>query len=71
LPADLTSKLKMSRVRLYISAQNFFLLTKYPHGDPEVTPTNGNESSNVFSQGIIWHGYPKPTVYMGGIQISL
>lgn len=71
LPADLTSKLKMSRVRLYISAQNFFLLTKYPHGDPEATPTNGNPSSNVFSQGIIWHGYPKPTIYMGGIQISL
>jgi TonB-dependent starch-binding outer membrane protein SusC len=71
LPADLTSKLKMSRVRLYISAQNFFLLTKYPHGDPEATPTNGNEASNVFSQGILWHGYPRPTIYMGGIQISL
>jgi TonB-dependent starch-binding outer membrane protein SusC len=71
LPADLTSKLKMSRVRLYISAQNFFLSTKYPHGDPEVTPARGGESSNVFSQGIIWHGYPKPTIYMGGVQISL
>ncbi len=71
LPADLTSKLKMNRVRLYLSAQNFFLQSKYPHGDPEATPTNGNESSNVFSQGIIWHGYPKPTIYMGGVQITL
>ena len=70
VPADLTSRLKMSKIRLYISAQNFFLLTKYPHGDPEATPTNGDAGSNVFSQGIIWHGYPKPTIYMGGIQVS-
>ncbi|WP_373330661.1 SusC/RagA family TonB-linked outer membrane protein [Salmonirosea aquatica] len=70
VPADLTSKLKMSKIRLYVSAQNFFLLTKYPHGDPEVTPTNGDAASNVFSQGIIWHGYPKPTIYMGGIQVA-
>ncbi|GAB2782475.1 TonB-dependent receptor [Rhabdobacter roseus] len=69
-PSDLTSKMRLSKLRLYLSAQNFFLLTKYPHGDPEVTPTNGNEASNVFSQGMIWHGYPKPTIYMGGLQIA-
>ncbi|MCF0057616.1 TonB-dependent receptor [Dyadobacter sp. CY356] len=69
-PSALTSKLKMSKLRLYVSAQNFFLLTKYPHGDPEVTPTNGDQNSNVFSQGMIWHGYPKPTTYMAGLQIA-
>jgi len=57
-------------LRVYVSAQNFFLLTKYPHGDPEVTPTNGDQNSNVFSQGMIWHGYPKPTTYMAGLQIA-
>ena len=70
VPAALADRLRMGKIRLYVSAQNFFLLTKYPHGDPEVTPTNGNEGSNVFSQGIIWHGYPKPTIYMGGIQVA-
>ncbi|UBM58435.1 TonB-dependent receptor [Marinilongibacter aquaticus] len=69
-PSDITSKMKLDRLRIYLSTQNFFLLTKYPHGDPEVTPTNGNASSNVFSQGMIWHGYPKPTTYMGGIQVT-
>lgn len=71
VPTSVTERLKLDRMRLYLSTQNFFLLTKYPHGDPEVTPTNGNESSNVFSQGMIWHGYPKPTIYMGGIQVTI
>lgn len=71
VPSELVNKIKAKRMRLYVSAQNFFLLTKYPHGDPEVTPTNGNEASNVFSQGMIWHGYPKPTTYMAGVQITL
>ncbi|WP_247235749.1 TonB-dependent receptor [Telluribacter sp. SYSU D00476] len=71
VPSELTSRMRLSRLRVYLSAQNFFLLTKYPHGDPEATPTNGDAASNVFSQGILWHGYPKPTIYMGGIQLTL
>jgi hypothetical protein len=70
IPSEVISKLKLSKLRVYVSAQNFFLLTKYPHGDPEVTPTNGDQNSNVFSQGMIWHGYPKPTTYMAGLQIA-
>ena len=70
-PSEMVSKIKLSKLRLYVSAQNFFLLTKYPHGDPEVTPTNGDQNSNVFSQGMIWHGYPKPTTYTFGLQIAL
>jgi TonB-linked SusC/RagA family outer membrane protein len=69
-PSEMINKIKLSKLRLYVSAQNFFLLTKYPHGDPEVTPTNGDQNSNVFSQGMIWHGYPKPTTYMAGLQIA-
>ncbi|MCF0061679.1 TonB-dependent receptor [Dyadobacter chenwenxiniae] len=69
-PSELASKLKMSRLRLYVSAQNFFLLSKYPHGDPEQTPIRGGDTDNVFSQGMIWHSYPRPTTYMGGIQVS-
>ncbi|KQS32969.1 TonB-dependent receptor [Dyadobacter sp. Leaf189] len=69
-PSEIASKMKMSRLRLYVSAQNFFLLSKYPHGDPEQTPIRGGDSDNVFSQGMIWHSYPRPTTYMGGIQVS-
>jgi len=69
-PSELLSKLKLSKLRIYVSAQNLFLITKYPHGDPEQTPTNGDAGSNVFSQGVLWHGYPKPTTYTGGIQLA-
>ncbi|MRS60372.1 SusC/RagA family TonB-linked outer membrane protein [Larkinella terrae] len=67
-----TSKLKLNRLRAYVSVQNFFLLVKDPIvGDPEVTPTNQGDDNSAFSQGMIWHNYPKPTVYMFGLQIGL
>ncbi|MCE7041025.1 TonB-dependent receptor [Dyadobacter sp. CY312] len=70
-PSELASKLKMSKLRVYVSAQNFFLISKYPHGDPEQTPIRGNfNTENVFSQGMIWHGYPRPTTYTAGLQVA-
>ena len=71
---ELTNKIKLNRLRIYASAQNFFLLVKDKIiGDPEVTPTNQgvNDNNSAFSQGEIWHNYPKPTTYMVGLQIGL
>ncbi|WP_018618074.1 SusC/RagA family TonB-linked outer membrane protein [Spirosoma luteum] len=71
-PAAITNRLKMNRLRVYASAQNFFLLVKDPIvGDPEVTPTNQGGGNSAFSQGMIWHNYPKPTTYLLGLQIGL
>lgn len=71
-PAAVTNRLKMNRLRLYASAQNFFLLVEDPIvGDPEVTPTNQANENSAFSQGMIWHNYPKPTTYLLGLQIGL
>ncbi len=70
-PTSITSKLKMSRLRVYTTAQNFFLLVEDKIiGDPEVTPTNQGDGSSAFSQGEIWHNYPKPTTYMVGLQVG-
>ncbi|GAB2638165.1 TonB-dependent receptor [Emticicia sediminis] len=70
-PGTVTDKLKLSRLRVYASAQNFFLLLKDKIvGDPEVTPTNQGDGNSAFSQGMIWHNYPKPTVYMLGLQLA-
>ncbi len=70
-PSHVTSKLKLSRLRVYTSAQNFFLLVEDKIvGDPEVTPTNQGDGNSAFSQGMIWHNYPKPTTYMLGIQVG-
>ena len=71
-PGHVTNKLKMSRLRVYATAQNFFLAVKDKIvGDPEVTPTNQGGGNSAFSQGMIWHNYPKPTTYMVGLQIGL
>jgi len=70
VPSDFLSKIKLGTARIYLSAQNFFLLTPYPFGDPEMTPIRGGDGNNVFSQGMIWHGYPKPAIYMAGLQVS-
>lgn len=71
LPPALTSKMKMSKLRVYASAQNFFLAVKDKIiGDPEVTPTNQGNGNSAFSQGMIWHNYPKPTTYMMGLQVA-
>jgi TonB-dependent starch-binding outer membrane protein SusC len=62
----------MSKFRVYATAQNFFLLTdKDTLGDPEATPTNQGNGNSAFSQGMLWHGYPRPTIYMVGFQIGL
>ncbi len=70
-PSNVASKLKLSRLRVYGTAQNFFLLiADKDTGDPEVTPTNQGTGNSAFSQGMIWHNYPKPTIYMVGLQVA-
>ena len=63
-------KLRLTRLRIYASTQNFFLIVDDEViGDPEITPIRGDDSNNVFSQGMKWHEYPKPTVYLMGVQV--
>ncbi|MCY7352338.1 MAG: TonB-dependent receptor [Cytophagaceae bacterium] len=69
---EVVNRLKLNRLRIFASAQNFFLLVDDPIvGDPEVTPTNQGGGNSAFSQGMIWHNYPKPTTYVFGLQIGL
>jgi hypothetical protein len=51
---------------MYVSVQNFFLRTKFSGNDPEVTTY-----SNAFAQGQTFFDYPKPTVYMLGVNLGL
>jgi hypothetical protein len=65
-PVAITKRLSLTRLRAYVSAQNFFLITKFSGNDPEVT-TYGN----AFAQGQTFFDYPKPTQYTFGINVSL
>jgi TonB-linked SusC/RagA family outer membrane protein len=58
--------LKISRLRVYISAQNFFLATKYTGYDPETNTFTGNP----FAQGIQFFDYPRSRTYTAGLNLS-
>ncbi|GGC10256.1 SusC/RagA family TonB-linked outer membrane protein [Dyadobacter sediminis] len=65
-PSDLVSRLKLDRLRAYASVQNFFVTTKYKGYDPEVS-----NSGSPFDQGFGLYDYPKPRVFMLGLNIGL
>jgi TonB-linked SusC/RagA family outer membrane protein len=67
-------KMRLNKLRVFVSAQNLFLITsKELQGDPETTPTGGyaNDANNVFSQGMNWHSYPRPSIFMLGLNVGL
>jgi len=69
---QLLESLYLSKLRIYASTQNFFLLTKDELiGDPEIAPNRGGAGSNVFSQGIKWHEYPRSTTFVLGLQVGI
>jgi TonB-linked SusC/RagA family outer membrane protein len=66
VPSDIVQRVKLSRARVYVSAQNFFLITEYSGNDPEV-----QTYSQPFTQGQTFFDYPKPTLYMFGVSLGL
>ncbi len=64
--SGLTKKLALTRLRVYVSAQNFFLATKYFGYDPETSTFN-----NAFAQGIQFFDYPKARTFTAGLNVSL
>ena len=64
-PSDVTERLHLSRLRIFASVQNFFLKTKYVGYDPEVSTSGG-----AFDQGVALYDYPKPRVFMVGLNVG-
>jgi TonB-linked SusC/RagA family outer membrane protein len=63
---QITERMRLNRLRVFASAQNFFLSTKYMGYDPEVST-----SGAAFDQGVALYDYPKPRVFMVGLNIGL
>jgi TonB-linked SusC/RagA family outer membrane protein len=66
LPADVLSKVKMSRVRIYGSVQNLYTFTDYSGYDPEI----GSFNQNVLLSGIDNGRYPSPRTYAIGVNVE-
>ena len=63
LPAKLT---RGTKLRLYISAQNLFTITKYSGMDPERPQNDGD----AIATGIDWTSYPNPRTFLFGVDFK-
>ncbi|MFI3305527.1 MAG: TonB-dependent receptor [Rikenellaceae bacterium] len=63
LPQRVLSKIKVSKLRFYIMAQNLFTLTGYTGYDPEI---GGGIATRAMDTG----NYPTLATYMGGANLS-
>lgn len=66
LPSKLTKKAKISKIRIYASAQNLYCFNNYSGFDPEVS-TAGN---NPMTPGLDWGAYPKSRIFTMGLDLQ-
>lgn len=65
-PDKLTRKAHISKLRLYVSAENLFTITRYSGPDPEVSTRN-----SVLTPGFDWSAYARARGVTGGISFEL
>ena len=63
IPESITKKAFISRLRLFVAAENLLTFTKYWGFDPEI-------SSGGTSLGIDYGVYPQPRTYRVGLNLS-
>lgn len=66
LPNDMVKKLKMKKVRLFISGQNIFTWTNYDGYDPDVSVGR----LGALTPNLDWSAYPQSTTIMSGLNIT-
>ena len=66
LPQSLLSRYSISKVRVYVSAQNLFVITKYTGLDPEIGIQGGNATQNGVDNG----AYPSSRFFTLGLNVS-
>jgi len=66
LPIGLIRSLSISKVRVYVSTQNLFTITKYSGLDPEIGLVNGNATQNGVDNGT----YPSSKFYTVGLNVT-
>lgn len=67
-PVSVLTKIKLSKLRLYATAQNLLTITGYKGWDPEV---NADYQSTNINQGVDFYSAPQPRVISLGINIGL
>ncbi|HTN20903.1 MAG TPA: TonB-dependent receptor [Pelobium sp.] len=69
LPKSLTSKIGISKLRVYGTAYNVFVLTNYSGYDPEVSSTRSSSYSQL-TPGVDFSSYPKSRTFTFGVSAN-
>ncbi|TDE18628.1 SusC/RagA family TonB-linked outer membrane protein [Dyadobacter psychrotolerans] len=67
IPKSITSKIKLERLRVYVSAMNLATFTKYKGWDPEV---NSGYINSGWATGNDFYTPPQPRTILAGINLS-
>ncbi|MDT3401955.1 SusC/RagA family TonB-linked outer membrane protein [Mucilaginibacter terrae] len=68
--SKMMSRLKMSSLRVYVSAQNLLTFTKYTGLDPELYTNSNSAGDGVRAVGIDWGTYPSARTYTVGVNVN-
>ncbi|HLX66024.1 MAG TPA: SusC/RagA family TonB-linked outer membrane protein, partial [Puia sp.] len=66
LPTHLVDRFSLAKVRIYVSTQNLFTITKYKGLDPEIGYQGGNATQNGVDNGT----YPSSRFYTVGLNVA-
>lgn len=70
VPAKLSKKISIERMRIYASGQNLFVFTKYLGFDPEVNAVTGNDLFSNIARGLDNGTYPQARTIVMGINVD-
>lgn len=70
LPVNMASRIGVSRVRIYVSAQNLLTFTSYRGYDPEVNYNSGGSTAGNRNLGLDYGSYPNAKSYTVGLNIA-
>lgn len=66
LPVNLSQRIKMSNLRVYMSAQNLYTFTKYTGYDPEI----GSYDNGILLMNVDQGHYPNPRTITFGVNVE-
>ena len=59
-------KIKIQKLRLYVTGNNLAVFTNYSGYDPEVS----TRRSNPVTPGVDYSAYPRSTTYIAGVNVT-
>lgn len=69
LPTEVAERIKMKRLRFYVTVQNAYIFTKYRGYDPEVSSSHGGANTGLI-YGYDYGSYPQPRIFTTGINLT-